>query len=1490
MDKVTLKEAFKSMEELSDDVYNYFDSNESTENQVKKVQLTEKIKKIQKIKNKKLNESLDESEQLDEKLPKDLANAYKQFAKTATIRGDGSSDAAARAIGWTGDNKDYRPTKNTGDRWDRVNTRTIKDYENAEYKEITPEEALQYKANGELGNLRLLINGKLIQFDNEGHLITPFNWSWSGPGYEKEKKLHYTNRNGNEIENLREIPFKHIINNVDKIYWTNEKDNIVNKMEYNAETGEYEPQDDVAKKRIQNFNDFVKDTGRHPNKEQGRYYSSYPKTIELPNGKKITFKTSKDEDVYTYSKYVRDAQRRLADLEQKWEDGDISKNEYTKQKAEYENDVKRYTQWLNDAKTRRGREFQGDRDRRAEDTYALSKNKLQEPINKYEELKDELKYTQRHLDELEKKGLDRWELKGGSYKEKQNEIAELKAQMQRLADKIAKLEKESQGLEDANNAQNAKAIEDTTKELADLQAEMDKLFRRDKNESLDESEQLVERPILDDREPFNKELIADYKSKLQNAIDLYNQVDIDNNYDGSHSNLTLKDIFTLGDKEPSQQAKNYLNLIEWLKDLMDYNEYLQVQSDIAYPDEDVKLSDLVNDGVVLSEQQFNQLRDNDEVINKYVKLFQDNGYSVDDNNEIVYTALKPLGQEHYLTVDLSQEVDNGLADTLEDALEELKKLAKQFRCEVREKGNASGDEYFVVGTDSDLRKFALEFGYDEDQYEYWKDVRDIYGPSAGEKRNIDDNIYDESLTEDVKVYSNVVIYGDEVDIDTISGIKDCLANHQDAYGDLVALDEQTLEIYGADKQTILDILEENGLDLDGLKVECKECKESLTEKFSEGIPEWFLKYINKKDNFYDGLKDKLLRKGIDLNKVTIVEDELPTGAWDPKYKDPNKFPVFEFSLTGKDYDNQLYIKGINDNDYTYDENYHNIYFKNIPVKTLINKAKHYGYIDKTDSNTSNQDLRAQRYNAKKGVVDRTKTAQYKKYDTEWVDSYYDDKGRYVPGYSKKLDTYKWVDLADKGYDKSGYQSQIGRLKKKLYSASLEDYSERLEKMGNQLNQVQEEVKKLFSEVKLPDMKNSIEKDGNRRTRISNNFSDITSRIYYAQQKINDAVYNYGEVLDSVDYALSKYETDEEKNKAIQRIFGAKGKEGADDFLYSSYDLRNFRGNIEKAKEYIQDAKDLLAGKKESLENKDKENKSLTEATQIDINNPEEVEQGKELIDDNKNTDVEEETMQVVDVDADTVEKLKDSYIGNVLLQCPVCRTPIFKMPEKLVKDEENIADDPDKQLYNVGEQCPHCGNAKGFNLVGQVASMDVEAEKEDENTTGEPDLTDEDNFEQTTEDEISEQPIEDEVEETETEEEDKWDDEEATFESLDIDKFNSIANTYLTEVYGNVESFTTTNATVDDENNKLIIEGVIKYKSGKSKNTQFEFVGESITEDNKYVFKGLNETFVKDNDKAFTLKASIDNNTLISESLDYDYTVTNTKLNESKVVKGSTLK
>lgn len=109
-------------------------------------------------------------------------------------------------------------------------------------------------------------------------------------------------------------------------------------------------------------------------------------------------------------------------------------------------------------------------------------------------------------------------------------------------------------------------------------------------------------------------------------------------------------------------------------------------------------------------------------------------------------------------------------------------------------------------------------------------------------------------------------------------------------------------------------------------------------------------------------------------------------------------------------------------------------------------------------------------------------------------------------------------------------------------------------------------------------------------------------------------------------------------------------------------------------------------------------------------------------------------------------------------------------------------------------------------------------------------------------------------------------------EDFDEKEFNKLTENYLTDVYSNVKSFETTSCSLDD--NKLIVEGVIKFASGKTKNTTFTYetkraIGKTL------VLEGLNADFASE--KAFILNCKVDTeNCLIVESLNYKYTINNT--------------
>lgn len=128
-------------------------------------------------------------------------------------------------------------------------------------------------------------------------------------------------------------------------------------------------------------------------------------------------------------------------------------------------------------------------------------------------------------------------------------------------------------------------------------------------------------------------------------------------------------------------------------------------------------------------------------------------------------------------------------------------------------------------------------------------------------------------------------------------------------------------------------------------------------------------------------------------------------------------------------------------------------------------------------------------------------------------------------------------------------------------------------------------------------------------------------------------------------------------------------------------------------------------------NEDAEQKPQTEELKeafVDLNNTAEVE---EAVAENKDKEEEEKIEQVVDVAATVESDLKGTYIGNLILQCPTCHTFIYKSVDELEKFDEIPDEEP---VYNVGEECPHCGAKDGFELIGQVAKLDTEETRAEE--------------------------------------------------------------------------------------------------------------------------------------------------------------------------------
>lgn len=104
-------------------------------------------------------------------------------------------------------------------------------------------------------------------------------------------------------------------------------------------------------------------------------------------------------------------------------------------------------------------------------------------------------------------------------------------------------------------------------------------------------------------------------------------------------------------------------------------------------------------------------------------------------------------------------------------------------------------------------------------------------------------------------------------------------------------------------------------------------------------------------------------------------------------------------------------------------------------------------------------------------------------------------------------------------------------------------------------------------------------------------------------------------------------------------------------------------------------------------------------------------------------------LSVFDIDStedDVIRDDEECNEGDMILDCCVCHSKVFKPISEVVVDEES-------QIANAGEECPYCFSVEGYKIVGQVkasgeeeASVDEEVSESDEDIIqGEPDVAEE---------------------------------------------------------------------------------------------------------------------------------------------------------------------
>ena len=294
---------------------------------------------------------------------------------------------------------------------------------------------------------------------------------------------------------------------------------------------------------------------------------------------------------------------------------------------------------------------------------------------------------------------------------------------------------------------------------------------------------------------------------------------------------------------------------------------------------------------------------------------------------------------------------------------------------------------------------------------------------------------------------------------------------------------------------------------------------------------------------------------------------------------------------------------------------------------------------------------------------------------------------------------------------------------------------------------------------------------------------------------------------------------------------------------------------------------------------------------------------KDFVSDDQEAEIVE---PIIDPLASTEDELKDSYIGKAILDCVICQSKIYKDPEEVIISE-------DGELANVGEICPYCQSSDGFKVIGQVAEYcphcndaeEVKVDADDAEITVDVDKKEDEeltedmqNVKIETENEtinVSSEPKEKEEIKSEeeviapvsdeTEEKFKSEEtEEPEYQDIDIDEFDEedfdeLGEKYLRRVYENVASYKTVKGSTSG--NKIKLEGIITFKSGKKGKTNFVFEAKSVTKSGKLKFIGENKQFARGR-QPYILTGKAEKGKFIAESLTYNYRARDSKTGASK--------
>lgn len=281
----------------------------------------------------------------------------------------------------------------------------------------------------------------------------------------------------------------------------------------------------------------------------------------------------------------------------------------------------------------------------------------------------------------------------------------------------------------------------------------------------------------------------------------------------------------------------------------------------------------------------------------------------------------------------------------------------------------------------------------------------------------------------------------------------------------------------------------------------------LKEDFSNNMPYWL--YNTLKSRYGRTLRDKLLRKGINLSNVKVTVRSVPSFTEYNQLIANNVLPILLLDH------NTVYIPGIN-NDETFEINGRYRRLGNVSIETLLSKATSFGYIDLNNPDNLITNLKQERKLAKQGAEFRGK-GQWQDYPTLKNSEGYTIYKNNKPVYDKT--TSAWITSST--LDKSGYLlPDPDKYAKKLDNVGLSDYGVRLKSYYK----------------KLTDLKNNII-DRIISLDITDSESRQTSqKLRNALSNLDDAAHGYRELTRGINRVLDKDISDQAKDQQIHDIF------------------------------------------------------------------------------------------------------------------------------------------------------------------------------------------------------------------------------------------------------------------------------------------------------------------------------------------------------------------